>query len=159
MLCDPLSRRLHIRMCKGYFCIENDYEMADLSNAQKKEWAKTLYLTSEMTQAEIADKVDVARITIGRWVKEWEGLKLNFLQTREARIRSTLMQLDELVRIISRNISSEQRNRIPNGLVCLKGGDLAPELGRVKRPILDIPLSDWFAEDYFKTKDLIYVEL
>ncbi len=111
MLCDPLSRRLHIRMCKGYFCIENDYEMADLSNAQKKEWAKTLYLTSEMTQAEIADKVDVARITIGRWVKEWEGLKLNFLQTREARIKSTLMQLDELDRTIS---SREEGQRFPS---------------------------------------------
>lgn len=44
----------------------------------------------------MAAKVGVSRITIVRWAKEWEGLKLNFLQTREARIKSTLMQLNEL---------------------------------------------------------------
>ncbi len=68
----------------------------ELDNKQKKEWAKTLFLTTNMTQAEIAEKVGVARISVVRWAKEWEGLKLTFLQTREARIKSTLLQLDEL---------------------------------------------------------------
>lgn len=74
-------------------------------------------------------------------------------------VSRAVMQLDELVRIVSRNISDKERNRLPNGLICLKGGELAPELGRVKRPTLDVPLSDYFSEEYFKTKDLIYVEL
>ena len=68
----------------------------ELDNKQKKEWAKLLFLTTDLTQAEIAVKIGVSRITIVRWAKEWEGLKLNFLQTREARIKSTLMQLNEL---------------------------------------------------------------
>ena len=54
----------------------------ELTSSQKKEWAKTLYLTSDITQAEIAEKVGGARITVVRWTKEWEGLKLNLLQTR-----------------------------------------------------------------------------
>ena len=66
----------------------------ELDNKQKKEWAKLLFLTTDLTQAEIAVKIGVSRITIVRWAKEWEGLKLNFLQTREARIKSTLMQLN-----------------------------------------------------------------
>ena len=70
----------------------------ELDNKQKKEWAKLLFLTTDLTQAEIAVKIGVSRITIVRWAKEWEGLKLNFLQTREARIKSTLMQLNELRR-------------------------------------------------------------
>lgn len=74
-------------------------------------------------------------------------------------VSRAVMQLDELVRIVSRNISDKERNHLPNGLICLKGGELAPELGRVKRPTLDVPLSDYFSEEYFKTKDLIYVEL
>lgn len=74
-------------------------------------------------------------------------------------ISRAVMQLDELVKIASRNISRQNHNRFPNGLVCLKGGDLSGEIGRVKRPLIDVPLSDYFSEDYFKTKDLIYVEL
>lgn len=74
-------------------------------------------------------------------------------------VSRAVMQLDELVKISCHNIAAKNRNRIPNGIICLKGGDLAPELGRVKRPILDIPLSDYFAEEYFQTKNLIYVEL
>ena len=76
----------------------------ELDNKQKKEWAKLLFLTTDLTQAEIAVKIGVSRITIVRWAKEWEGLKLNFLQTREARIKSTLMQL---------NAAREQGARYP----------------------------------------------
>lgn len=68
---------------------------------QKKEWAKLLFLKENITQQEIADRVGVSRITINKWVKEWENLKLNLLQTREERISSTLAQLDELDRSIA----------------------------------------------------------
>lgn len=74
-------------------------------------------------------------------------------------ISRAVMQLDELVKIIKKNISKSSRNGFPNGLICLKGGDLSAELGRVKHPTIDVPLSDYFTEEYFKTKDLIYVEL
>ena len=74
-------------------------------------------------------------------------------------VSRAVMQLDELVKISRRNISSRHANRIPNGLICLKGGDLGAELGRVKRPLVDVPLSDYFPGEYYSTKDLIYVEL
>lgn len=73
-------------------------------------------------------------------------------------VSRAVMQLDELVRICGRLIAPRGINRIPNGLICLKGGDLAAELGRVKRPLLDVPLADFFTEEYFIGKDLIYVE-
>ena len=73
-------------------------------------------------------------------------------------VSCTVMQLDELVKMIGRNISGKNQNRIPNGLICLKGGELGSELGRVTRPVLDVPISDYFSDEYFKTKDLIYVE-
>lgn len=80
-------------------------------NKQKKELAKLLYLNSGMTQAEIAEKVGASRMSIVRWSKEWEGMKLNFMQTREARIQSTLQQLDELDRCIA---SREEGHRFPS---------------------------------------------
>ena len=103
--------------------------------------------------SEIAAEIGLENVTFQHGDMGECKLKADYVVSR------AVMQLDELVKIVGRNISREQRNRVPNGLVCFKGGDLAPELGRVKRPLLDIPLSDWFAEDYFKTKDLIYVEL
>lgn len=74
-------------------------------------------------------------------------------------VSRAVMQLDELVKLIRKNISPVDRNRFPNGLICLKGGDLGAELGRVRMPKVDVPLSDYFTEDYFKGKDLVYVEL
>ncbi len=84
---------------------------SELNLKQKKEWAKTLFLTSDITQTEIAEKVGVARQTIVKWAKEWEGLKMNILQTREARIKSTLMQLDELDKTIA---SRDEGHRFPS---------------------------------------------
>lgn len=70
--------------------------MDDLSNKQKKELAQVLYLSTNFTQSEIADKVGVSRRTMVRWSEEWKDLRLNYMQTREARIISTLEQLREL---------------------------------------------------------------
>ena len=52
----------------------------------------------------------VSRATVNKWAKEWEGLKLNLLQTRQERISSTLCQLDELDRSIA---SKEEGRRFP----------------------------------------------
>lgn len=74
-------------------------------------------------------------------------------------VSRAVMQLEELIKLIRRNISTKSANKLPNGLICLKGGDLGAELGRVKQPLIDVPLSDYFPQEYFATKDLIYVEL
>ena len=79
-----------------------------------------MYLKENITQQEIADRVGVSRVTVNKWAKEWEGLKLNLLQTREERISSTLTQLDELDRSIAgkarrRANGSRQRRRPISG--------------------------------------------
>lgn len=83
----------------------------ELTSDQRKEWAKLIFLKENITQQEIADRVGVSRITVNKWAKEWEGLKLNLLQTREERISSTLAQLDELDRSIA---DKEQGKRFPS---------------------------------------------
>ncbi|MCE2616101.1 MAG: helix-turn-helix domain-containing protein [Phocaeicola sp.] len=84
---------------------------SELKKNQKKEWAKLIYLKENITQQEIADRIGVSRITINKWIKEWEDLKLNLLQTREERISSTLAQLDELDRSIA---EKEEGKRFPS---------------------------------------------
>jgi len=71
-----------------------------------------------------------------------------------------VMSMPELISIVRRSVSRNNNgNSFPGGLLCLKGGDLSSELSTVKRPMIEVPLSDYFSEDYYKTKSLIYVEL
>ena len=68
---------------------------------QKKdlqEWAKFLYLKTDITQEEIATRVGVTRKTIGTWIKDgnWEVLKSSFIITKEQELRRIYMQINEL---------------------------------------------------------------
>ena len=85
---------------------------------------------------EIASAIGLENVTLQHGDSGECHDKFDFVVSR------AVMQLDELVKISARLVGKPSRNRIPNGLICLKGGDLASELGRVKRPLLDIPLTD-----------------
>ena len=74
-------------------------------------------------------------------------------------ISRAVMRLDELLPLIKKNISSVQKNAFPNGLICLKGGDLQDEMKKVKSPILIEDLNQYFTEDFFETKKIVYVQL
>ncbi|MDH8702356.1 transposase [Dysgonomonadaceae bacterium PH5-43] len=69
----------------------------ELKISQKKELAKYIFLTEKgITQKELAKKAEISLVTANKWVKEWEHLRLNLLQTREERHISTLVQLSKL---------------------------------------------------------------
>lgn len=74
-------------------------------------------------------------------------------------VSRAVMRLDELVPLIKKNISPVSSNSIPNGLICLKGGDLTDELKGIKYPIIEEPLSMYFSEPFFETKKLVYVQI
>lgn len=74
-------------------------------------------------------------------------------------VSRAVMTLDKLVPLIRKNISHAGHNTLPSGLLCLKGGDLEEEIESAKVAALDVPLSDFFAEEYFSTKHLIYIDL
>ena len=101
----------------------------------------------------IAEEIGLTNVTFQHGDIGECHIKVDFVVSR------AVMQLNELVKLVVKNISKTDRNGFPNGLICLKGGELADELGRVKKPTIDVPLIDYFFEEYFKTKDLIYVEL
>lgn len=101
----------------------------------------------------IADEIGLKNVTfqhgdIGECRKKYD-----FVVSR------AVMRLKELVPLIRKNISAADTNSLPNGLLCLKGGELEQEIGEIRYPTIEVPLSDYFAEDFFKTKSLIYVDL
>ena len=69
------------------------------------------------------------------------------------------MPLADLVKISRKMIDKTQHNALPNGLIALKGGELEHEAAAVKGEKLITPLSDFFTEEYFETKKVVYVQL
>lgn len=74
-------------------------------------------------------------------------------------VSRAVMPLADLVDIIKKNISKKQINALPNGLICLKGGELANETMPFKNKITMYNLSDYFTESFFETKKVVYVPL
>ncbi len=68
-------------------------------------------------------------------------------------------ELKELIVWSNGKISTNQINGIPNGLICLKGGDLKEELKAVSQKAQVFSLTDYFKEDFFETKKLVYIPL
>lgn len=75
-------------------------------------------------------------------------------------VSRAVMQLPLLMRIIQKNISKKEKNALPNGLLCLKGGDLKEELKPYQNIVDVMPLEDMFDEEWFKEdKKLIYLPM
>ena len=82
---------------------------------------------------------------------EEEKGKYDFVVSR------AVMPLPDLYKIVRKNISQEQRNALPNGIICLKGGDLQEET-RPYRNIVDITdINQFFDEEWFQEKNIIYL--
>jgi len=77
--------------------------MSNLSKQQQKEWAKTLFISEHLTQAELADKVGVSRITMNKWIKSerWEELKVGITLTKSEQLKNLYNQVGALNKFIS----------------------------------------------------------
>jgi 16S rRNA methyltransferase gidB len=72
-------------------------------------------------------------------------------------VSRAVMQLQELVGFTKQLVHHTQRNGMPNGLICLKGGELQAELRPFKRIVEVQELYPTFEEEYFKTKKVVYL--
>lgn len=102
---------------------------------------------------DIAERIGLTNVTIQHGdVKEVKG-KFDFVVSR------AVMDLGEMVPLVRRFIDSEDRNAVPNGLLCLKGGDLTGEIHKFKNQVLIDELSSYLKEEFFKTKKILYLPL
>lgn len=102
---------------------------------------------------DIAEHIGLQNITFQHGdVKEVKG-KFDFVVSR------AVMDLGDMVPLVRRFIDSEDHNAVPNGLICLKGGDLTGEVAKFKNQVLIDDLSSYFKEDFFKTKKILYLPL
>lgn len=74
-------------------------------------------------------------------------------------VSRAVMPLTDLVKLVRKNISPKAQNAMPNGLICLKGGELEHEVLPMKTHTLITSLNDYFEEEFFETKKIVYVSL
>jgi 16S rRNA (guanine527-N7)-methyltransferase len=84
---------------------------------------------------------------------ENEKGKFDFVVSR------VVMPLPDLQKIVRKNISKTQHNALPNGIICLKGGDVQTELRPFYKIVETTDISTFFVEEWFKEKHIIYLPI
>ena len=72
-------------------------------------------------------------------------------------VSRAVMQLSDLMKIVKKNVSSRQQNAMANGVITLKGGDVQAETYPFRKIVEVMDIDNWFEEDWFREKHLIYV--
>jgi len=102
---------------------------------------------------EVANEIGLKNISFRHERAEDEKGKFDFVVSR------AVMHLEEFVNIVRKNISDRQKNALPNGIICLKGGELENEISRFRKYIEIDELKRFFEEDFFETKKVVYLPL
>lgn len=102
---------------------------------------------------EIASAIGLQNVTTRHCRAEEEKQTFDFVVSR------AVMPLADLLKIIRKNIAKEGHNALPNGLICLKGGELEREAMPVKNKVQFFDLKDEFSEEFFETKKVVYVPI
>lgn len=108
------------------------------------------------------------KITVVNAVAEGLGLRnVKGEQIRGEQIKSkydfivsrAVTRLKEFYGWIHQKTKEKSVHELDNGILYLKGGDLDEELNELKKPYSLYSLSDYFKEDFFETKKVVYVQL
>lgn len=102
---------------------------------------------------EVSDAIQLRNIELKHLRVQEEKRKFDFVVSR------AVMPLEDLVKLVKKNISTKQHNALPNGLICLKGGELQHEIMPFKNIADSYEVSDYFKEEFFKTKKVVFVPL
>ena len=108
----------------------------DLSITQKKEWAQTLFTSTDQTQKEIALKVGTSERTMSKWVNEgqWDKLRKSLLTTKSEQLRMLYDQLQTLNAFIKENTgyaSSKEADSILKLTAAIKNLETETSVGQI----------------------------
>lgn len=74
-------------------------------------------------------------------------------------VSRAVTRLKEFYGWVHRKAKKKSVHELYNGILYLKGGDLQEELWELNKPYQLFNLSDYFKEEYFETKQIVYVPL
>ena len=99
----------------------------------------------------IAEQLGLENVECKQERVEDEKAEFDFVVSR------AVMPLPDLLKTAKKNIAKDQHNAMPNGFLCLKGGELQAEIKPFKNKVIVYELQDCFDEEFFQTKKLIYL--
>lgn len=102
---------------------------------------------------EVAQAIGLKNVKAEHLRGEEEQGKYDFIVSR------AVMPLPDLVKIVRKNVSKTQQNAMMNGLIVLKGGNIEGEIHSFRKHVEVLPISNWFEEEWFKEKNVIYLPL
>ena len=102
---------------------------------------------------EVADAVGLKNVECVHERGEDEHDKFDFVVSR------AVMPLPDLVKLVRKNVSPKDSNAVENGLIVLKGGDIKDEIKPFGKVVEVDDISQWFQDDWFAEKYVIYLPL
>jgi 16S rRNA (guanine527-N7)-methyltransferase len=73
-------------------------------------------------------------------------------------VSRAVTQLKDFYPWVKGKFNKASKNKLPNGILYLKGGDLTQEIADAGLAVQQYHLKDYFEEDFFETKQVIYVQ-
>lgn len=104
-----------------------------------------------LVATEVASSIGLKNVVAEHLRGEDETGKFDFVVSR------AVMPLPDLMKIVKKNISKKSQNAMGNGIICLKGGNVEGEIHHFRRIAEVMKISNWFQEEWFKEKNVIYV--
>jgi 16S rRNA (guanine527-N7)-methyltransferase len=80
----------------------------------------------------------------------------NHFDKYEFIVSRAVSRMNKFYSMVSKNINSKSLNKLPNGIVSLKGGDLENELKEFNNKKV-YEISEFFHEDFFETKKIVFI--
>lgn len=100
---------------------------------------------------EISATLELKNIVADKMRAEENNKKYDFVISR------AVTAFPQFVNLVKKNIEKKQKNKIPNGILYLKGGDFSDEIAPFMGKVDVYPLNFYFEEPYFETKKIIYL--
>ena len=103
--------------------------------------------------SEVAKAIGLTNVTcIQERAEEEKGL-FDFVISR------AVMPMPDLVKLVRKNVSKKHANAMPNGIMVLKGGKLNAELQPFQKYVESTPITQFFADEWYKEKFVIYLPI
>jgi len=99
---------------------------------------------------EVATALQLQNVTVDQKRAEAVGESFDFIVSR------AVTAFPEFYSWVKNKIKKRSFNDLDNGILCLKGGDLHEELKGFEKRIKIYPLSNYFSEEFFETKKVVY---
>lgn len=100
---------------------------------------------------DIVNQLDLQNVKVVRGRAEEQTGNFDYVVSR------AVAPMNDLVRWTRKQLISGQKGSLPNGWVVLKGGDLKDELVEFRREVELQPLREWWKDDFFDTKVIVYL--